>query len=178
MPCPEQFDRDAAAAEWLPWVEAYARLLTGGRRDLEDDVRDAAIDALIRSLDSYSPAVGPFKNFVRHNVTRDARRAFAKAYRRAEGRPEVGPIAPGAEPADRPRPDSELSPDTLRALPPELRRAVELYCVEGHTMREAATLCGVTPSELRRRLIAAAERLGMADAPAPYTPRAKRLRRA
>jgi RNA polymerase sigma factor (sigma-70 family) len=160
-----EVDRNALAASILPAALAYARKKARGRSDLSDELQDAATDAVERAVRRHQPDRGAFRPYAWRGIQRAVGRALRLWLDRRDTRPETLSIDGDAEsrsydpPDTRPTGLSELHPDTVRILPPGQREAVELYCVEGYTLREAGERLGITAAAVRARLIAAAERI-------------------
>jgi RNA polymerase sigma factor (sigma-70 family) len=160
-----EVDRNALAASILPAAIAYARKKARGRSDLTELLLDAATDAVIRAVDLYQPDRGGFRVYAWRGIRRGVGTALRRWLDRLGRRPEMLSIDGGADsrsydpPDTRPTGLAALHPDTVRMLSPGQREAVELYCVEGYTLREAGERLGITAAAVRARLIAAAERI-------------------
>jgi RNA polymerase sigma factor (sigma-70 family) len=160
-----EVDQNELAASILPAALAYARKKARGRSDLTEALQDAATDAVARAVRLHQPGRGAFRPYAWLGIKRGVGRALRLWLDRRDSRPETLSIDGDGEQRGYDPPDTrsaglaELHPDTVRMLPPGQREAVELYCVEGYTLREAGDRLGITAAAVRARLIAAAERI-------------------
>ncbi len=157
--------RNELAAMVYPRAVAYAERKGRGNDELTERLRDAATDAIMRALDRYKPDRGTFVAYAMTAVRRTVGKAFGEWLRSPKRRITTHPLSADDLLLAGPERSDTLDADSLRVLPPELRQAVELYCIDRRTMHDAAKIAGITTSGFQHRLVAAAERLAGKKAP-------------
>lgn len=152
-----EFDRDAAAAKYLPRVLALARRLCAGRTDWRDEAEGEAVIGLTKAIANFRG--GDFQTFAMTIVRRRVKRLLRKLRHQESTRPAVTPILDTDVSSRPPAARQRLAADTLRVLTPTLRRAVELVHCEGMTHAEAAGVLGVSKAQVGKLLEDAAMRI-------------------
>lgn len=156
----ESFDRDAAAARYLPRVTAYARKLAGRSPQLFEDAEGEAVIALAKAVNNYRG--GDFQTYVMKVVRNRVRRKLAQLRAQAAARPGVFSLNEDTDQA-RPEPATRaLSADTVERLRrhPDQLRAVELVCCQSMSHAQAARVMGCSKAQVGALLKKAAEELG------------------
>lgn len=162
---PTENDRaDAPVVDDVTFAKAYRAALAYAEREarkyrgweMADRFHDAATDAVLRARAAFDPTKASFPTFCRLVVAARVHRAKQLAAAKAAFRPKVGPLPDDFDVAARPDP---APVEEFAGLPDDLRRAAELYYVDGHTLREGGEVLGITGSAFHRRLTRAAELL-------------------
>ena len=173
----EEFDRrefEKVVAQYGPKLYRTALRQLGNPADAQDALQEALLSAY-RHRDQFQGR-SEFSTWLTRIVINAAR----GQRRRAQARPSVsleGVTLSGREFADStPGPEARYAQSErherlqrlLRRLSPPLRRAIELYEIEGLSCRQAAAQLGIKPATLKCRLFRGRARLA-AFAGCPWT---------
>ncbi len=160
---PEEFAR--LVAQYRPRLYRAALRQLGNPADAQDALQEALLSAY-RHRDQFQGRA-EFSTWLTRIVINAAR----GQRRRAQSRPSLsleGVMLTGREFADStPGPEARLAQSErherlqrlLRRLSPPLRRAIELYELEGLSCRQAAAQLGIKPATLKCRLFRGRARL-------------------
>ena len=164
--------------EIAPHLRAFARSLTGGNRDLADDLAQDALAKAIASASSFSPGT----NFRAWMFT-ILRNLYYSEYRKRSRRRETDDSALERLTAPAPQ-DAHLELDDLKLalseLRPEYREALILVGAGGFSYEEAAAIVdcavGTIKSRVSRARAELERRFATDDEPPPPNARGRRAR--
>jgi RNA polymerase sigma-70 factor (ECF subfamily) len=145
---------------FYPTIRAFIASRVSSAADAEDIAQDVFVELHKKNgwheglEDPETYVFGIAKNLIRQYYRKRAKSVKAIPIE------EIGPIAAGHDRRQDSDPESrirkqeltEAIEEVLTKLPPKARQALKLRFVHGLTTKEAAKMCGCTPSTVRKRI--------------------------
>ncbi|AWM40271.1 Sigma-70, region 4 [Gemmata obscuriglobus] len=150
---------DAAIAAVYEWACGHARYRAKGATEVEDELTDAATNAVMWAIKNCTDAT-TFENFAKAAVRRWVWRQMHRIKRKRANRPRAAdPTTEGTIESMCARTEKPVRPVLMDDLPEDLAFIVRLYLTDGFSMREIGLLTGRSPNTVQVHLTKAAKLL-------------------
>lgn len=157
----------AAIEKAYSWACEHARTRAVGGSEVEDELTDAATNAVLWAIQRCTNA-DTFTNFAKAAVRRWVARQAHRIKLKRRNRPRAAdPHHEGTVDDARARQGKPTKPTLIQELPEDLAFVVRLYMVDGYSMREIGLLVGCSPNTVDLKLKRAAALLNDGPLVAP-----------